>query len=430
MQWRHLLLVGLVCAHGLTPAVADDTSALSAAAPVVGAEAEAEAGQHAPNDSAMRQDEALPAASTPPPLAAEAVVELEQAPIRVLKLDLTRDANDIWDRIRRGFGMADLDSDLVSEHQFFYLNRPAFLRTVFQRGGQYLYYIVDEIERRGLPTELALLPMVESNYNPLALSRAKASGLWQFIPSTGRHFNLTQNNWVDERRDVIASTNAALDYLEYLYEMHGDWHLALASYNWGEGAVGRAIKQNLEAGQPADYLNLRMPDETRNYVPKLQALKNIVGNPELFGFELPHVDNDVHFTTVPAPRGIDLTTAARLADMSMDEFIALNPGYNKPVINSDDDVLIVPTDRAEQFRLRLSQHTVREPLARPSVKSTLTQTPVRNIQSRSYTVRKGDTLSSIARNNGTTVARIRALNNMGGRSNLSVGQTLILPAKR
>ncbi|HRD33143.1 MAG TPA: transglycosylase SLT domain-containing protein [Rhodocyclaceae bacterium] len=330
---------------------------------------------------------------------------------RVLKLDLTRDANDIWDRIRRGFGMPDLDSDLVVERQLFYLNRPAFLRTVFERGGQYLYYIVDEIERRGLPTELALLPMVESNYNPLALSRAKASGLWQFIPSTGRNFNLTQNQWVDERRDVIASTNAALDYLEYLYEFHGDWHLALASYNWGEGSVARAIKKNLDQNLPTEYRDLAMPDETRQYIPKLQALKNIVSNPELFNFELPHVANDEHFTTVPAPRGIDLATAARLAEMSMDEFVALNPGYNRPIINSDDDVLVVPADRAEQFKLRLSQHA-------SSSKRWV-----------NYQLRKGDTLASIARKYGMSINQLREINGLDARASVRVGQSLLVPAK-
>lgn len=330
---------------------------------------------------------------------------------RVLKLDLTRDANDIWDRIRRGFGMPDLDSDLVVERQLFYLNRPAFLRTVFERGGQYLYYIVDEIERRGLPTELALLPMVESNYNPLALSRAKASGLWQFIPSTGRNFNLTQNQWVDERRDVIASTNAALDYLEYLYEFHGDWHLALASYNWGEGSVARAIKKNLDQNLPTEYRDLTMPDETRQYIPKLQALKNIVSNPELFNFELPHVANDEHFTTVPAPRGIDLATAARLAEMSMDEFVALNPGYNRPIINSDDDVLVVPADRAEQFKLRLSQHA-------SSSKRWV-----------NYQLRKGDTLASIARKYGMSINQLREINGLDARASVRVGQSLLVPAK-
>lgn len=330
---------------------------------------------------------------------------------RVLKLDLTRDANDIWDRIRRGFGMPDLDSELVDERQLFYLNRPAFLRTVFERGGQYLYYIVDEIERRGLPTELALLPMVESNYNPLALSRAKASGLWQFIPSTGRNFNLAQNQWVDERRDVIASTSAALDYLEYLYEFHGDWHLALASYNWGEGSVARAIKKNIDQNLPTEYRDLSMPEETRQYIPKLQALKNIVSNPELFNFELPHVANDEHFTTVPAPRGIDLATAARLAEMSMDEFVALNPGYNRPIVNSDDDFLIVPSDRADQFKLRLSQHA-------SSSKRWV-----------NYQMRKGDTLASIARKHGMSINQLREINGLDSRASVRVGQSLLVPAK-
>lgn len=330
---------------------------------------------------------------------------------RVLKLDLTRDANDIWDRIRRGFGMPDLESDLVDERQLFYLNRPTFLRTVFERGGQYLYYIVDEIERRGLPTELALLPMVESNYNPLALSRAKASGLWQFIPSTGRNFNLTQNQWVDERRDVIASTHAALDYLEYLYEFHGDWHLALASYNWGEGSVARAIKKNIDRGLPTEYRDLSMPEETRHYIPKLQALKNIVSNPELFNFELPHVANDEHFTTVPAPRGIDLSTAAKLAEMSMDDFVALNPGYNRPIINSDDGFLIVPADRADQFKLRLSQHA-------SSSKRWV-----------NYQLRKGDTLASVARKHGMSINQLRELNGLGPRASVKVGQSLLVPAK-
>ncbi len=232
---------------------------------------------------------------------------------RVLTLDLTRDANDIWDRIRRGFGMPDLDSERVMDQQGFYLNRPRFLKQVFERGGRYLYYIVDELERRGMPTEIALLPMVESSYNPMAYSRAHASGLWQFIPSTGKHYNLTQDPWVDERRDVIASTNAALDYLQRIYEMHGDWHLALASYNWGEGAVQRALKRNAEDGLPLEYKHLRMPDETRNYVPKLQAIKNIVSEPELFHFELPYVANELHFVSVEAPVGVDLATAAKLS---------------------------------------------------------------------------------------------------------------------
>src|SRR5574343_185131 len=215
------------------------------------------------------------------------------SPVRTV--DLTSAPDDIWQRIRLGFGMPDLNNDLVTERQVWYLSRPSVLKSLLNRGRRYLYYIVDELERRGMPTELALLPMVESAYNPMAYSRAHASGLWQFIPSTGRSYNLTQNSWVDERRYIIASTKAALDYLQNIYEMHGDWHLALASYNWGEGAVGRALQKNQAAGRPMEYQYLNMPGETRYYVPKLQALKNTISRPELFNLALPEIPNRPYF---------------------------------------------------------------------------------------------------------------------------------------
>lgn len=328
---------------------------------------------------------------------------------RVLTLDLTRDANDIWDRIRRGFGMPDLDSPLVAEQQLFYLNRPGFLKQVFARGGRYLYYIVDELERRGMPTELALLPMVESSYNPLAYSRAHASGLWQFIPSTGKHYNLTQDNWVDERRNVITSTNAALDYLQTIYEMHGDWHLALASYNWGEGAVKRALQRNLDEGKPGEYSALRMPEETRNYVPKLQAIKNIVSQPELFHIELPYVANEMQFVTVSAPPGIDLGTAARHADMPLDEFLALNPGFNRPAITTPGHTFVVPADRAGRFEARLAE-TLRSGSAW-----------------RTHTVEPGEKLDTIAEQYGLTIAQLRQLNGLGAQGGVSAGQSLLVP---
>ena len=351
--------------------------------------------------TAMRPTEGLSASPGQVP-------ELRDPMPRVLTLDLTRDANDIWDRIRRGFGMPDLDTDVVAEQQLFYLNRPAFLKKVFERGGRYLYHIVDELERRGMPTELALLPMVESSYNPMAYSRAHASGLWQFIPSTGRNYNLTQDKWVDERRDVIASTNAALDYLQTIYEMHGDWHLALASYNWGEGAVGRAVQRNLAEGLPTAYSSLRMPEETRNYVPKLQALKNIVAQPELFHFELPYVPNSRHFVTVETPAGIDLATAARYAEMPLDEFMALNPGFNRPAI-AQADTLVVPVDRAERFRLRLAEQE-------RSGK-----------QWRTYEMQRGDTLASVARNFGLSINELHQINGLDARSRVSPGYTLLVP---
>lgn len=337
------------------------------------------------------------------------IPEETAVPPRVLTLDLTRDANDIWDRIRRGFGMPDLDSPLVSDQQLFYLNRPSFLKQVLGRGGRYLYHIVDELERRGMPTELALLPMVESSYNPLAYSRAHASGLWQFIPSTGRNYKLTQDSWVDERRDVIASTNAALDYLQTIYEMHGDWHLALASYNWGEGAVGRALQRNRDAGLPTEYSHLRMPDETRNYVPKLQAIKNIIAEPELFHLELPYVANEQHFVTVAAPTGIDLATAAQYAGMSIEEFLALNPGFNRPAITTEGQSLVVPADRARRLESGLSEFQL-------SGKGW-----------RTHELAPGETLASIATRHQLTLAQLLQLNGLAAGSRLSPGYTLLVP---
>ncbi len=331
------------------------------------------------------------------------------APARVLTLDLTRDANDIWDRIRRGFGMPDLENEAVTEQQLFYLNRPGFLKQVFGRGGRYLYHIVDELERRGMPTELALLPMVESSYNPLAYSRAHASGLWQFIPSTGKNYNLTQDKWVDERRDVIASTNAALDYLQTIYEMHGDWQLALASYNWGEGAVARAIQRNRDAGLPTEYRHLRMPDETRNYVPKLQAIKNIVAAPELFHLELPYVPNETHFVTVEVPSGIDLATAAGFAEMSLEEFVALNPGFNRPAITTPGQSLVVPTDRAERFTRRLNEF---------------------QLSGEGWTTHElapGEKLEAVAQRHGLTLPQLRLLNGLPANSRVGTGYALLVP---
>jgi membrane-bound lytic murein transglycosylase D len=305
--------------------------------------------------------------------------------------------------------MADLDSKRVMDQQSFYLNRPRFLKQVFERGGRYLYYIVDELERRGMPTELALLPMVESSYNPMAYSRAHASGLWQFIPSTGKHYNLTQDHWVDERRDVIASTNAALDYLQRIYEMHGDWHLALASYNWGEGAVQRALKRNAEDGLPLEYEHLRMPDETRNYVPKLQAIKNIVSEPELFHFELPYVANELHFVSVEAPIGVDLATAAKLSGMPLDEFLALNPSFNRPAVTTPGQIFIVPTDRAEQLQQGLAELDEDDG------------------EWRMHVMAAGETLEAVAARHGLSSAELRKLNGLGPGSQPGEGYSLLVP---
>ena len=213
------------------------------------------------------------------------------------------------------------------------------------------------MQKRNLPTELALLPFIESAFNPQALSSARASGMWQFMPGTGRDFALKQNVFRDDRRDVLASTRAALDYLTRLHRMFGDWHLALAAYNWGEGSVQRAIKSNQRAGLPTDYSSLRMPAETRDYVPKLQAMKNIVANPQAFALALPALRNHPYFLSVPIVRDIDVALAARLARISLADFQALNPQMNKPVIlAAGTPQVLLPYDNASHFVQGLELH--------------------------------------------------------------------------
>jgi membrane-bound lytic murein transglycosylase D len=320
----------------------------------------------------------------------------------------------LWDRIRAGFAMPELDTSLVAEKERFYLSKPDYLQRMFARGGRYLFHIVEEIEKRGMPTELALLPFVESAMNPVALSHASASGLWQFIPSTGRAYNLDQNWWVDNRRDVVKSTQAALDYLEYIHSLHGnDWFLALASYNWGEGAVGRAIKRNKANGLPTDYLSLRMPNETRHYVPKLIALKHILQRADELGIVLPELPNRPYFVTIEKTRPIDLELAARFAGMSVTEFVALNPAHNRPVIAaSRNNEIKLPADRVDAFVEAVERHgQAKRPFA--------TWQP--------YTMKPGDTLAALAKRAGITTAELREANGLSTGRKLLPGTRILSP---
>ena len=336
--------------------------------------------------------------------------ELLPSESTVLTLDLTSKANDVWDRIRRGFSMPNLEDEVVQQQMDAYLRKPESLQRIFARGRPYLYYIIEQLEVRGMPTELALLPMVESAYNPRAYSRAQAAGLWQFIPSTGRNYNLTQNSWVDERRDVVASTNAALDYLQTIYEMHGDWHLALASYNWGEGAVKRAVEKNKQAGLATDFSSLTMPSETRKYVPRLQALKNIVLDPERYGIELPQIENDRYFVTVDGPVGVDLKTLASMANMDTEEFLALNPGYKRAILPSGRATLVLPEDRAESFVSRMASQG--QPLRRWQI----------------YTLGRKEKLAAVAQRFGLSTEELLEINSLNSGTKLSAGFPLIVPA--
>ena len=349
---------------------------------------------------------------SPPPLFRAEAQEIKDPLRDMAPIDRTAPIDDLWQRVRYGFAMPDLDNALVRAQTRHYATRPDYLQRIFDRGRLYLYHIVEEIERRGLPTELALLPMVESAFNPMAYSRAHASGLWQFIPGTGKRFELEQNWWYDARRDIVDSTNAALDYLEKLYEMHGDWQLALASYNWGENAVARAIAKNRAAGKPTDYESLTMPAETRNYLPKLQALKNIIANPEPFGIDISPIPNQPYFATVTKLRDIDVQLAARLAEMPVEEFIALNPGFSRPVIRASvTPRIVLPADKVDVFHDNLEQRGEKS-----------------LVSWKTYHPKPEETFDSIAKKHAMSVAQLKEVNGIAARQK-QVPRLLVVPTK-
>lgn len=301
-----------------------------------------------------------PSANTPKEAVTEALPNPAASEDSVLAEDIELQNFDVWERIRKGYGIPDLNNPLVATHSTWYSARPEYLQRITQRASRYLFYVVQELEKRNMPTELALLPFIESAFNPQAYSSAKAAGMWQFIPSTGKDYNLKQNVFRDERRDVLASTNAALTYLQRLYGMFGDWQLALAAYNWGEGSVSRAIAKANAAGRPTDYnsLSAYMPAETRNYYPKLQAVKNIIAAPAQYGIKLPVVENQPYFVTIKKTRDIDVKLAAQLAELPMEEFKALNPQFNRPIITgSPNTQILLPHSNAEKFKENLSKWT-------------------------------------------------------------------------
>lgn len=321
---------------------------------------------------------------------------------------------DVWDRIRRGYAMQTLSSPLVDKWVNYYRRDPQYLDRMFGRSGQYLYHILEEVEGRGMPTELALLPFVESAFQPEALSRAKAAGLWQFMPATGNQYSLAQNLWRDDRRDVLESTRAALDYFEYLYGMFQDWHLALAAYNWGEGSVQRAIRRQKARKRQTDYQHLRMPNETANYVPKLEAIKRIVSEPAKYGIQLPDVGNEPFFVTITKPRDIDTKTAAELAGMPLKEFRQLNPSFKLPVIvAAHNNVMLLPADRVDDFVDNLaSWMDGGQPLS----------------QWTTYKLKEGETLSKVAESVGMTEEDLREVNGIPKGRKVLANSTLLVRA--
>ncbi len=324
-------------------------------------------------------------------------------------------ADDLWVRIRKGFAIPDLPADdrYVEKWEQWYAARPDYVARMVERSRRYLYHIVAEVESRGMPTEIALLPMIESAFNPVALSTARAAGIWQFMPATGKHYGLKQDFWMDSRRDVLSATEGALTYLDKLHGDFNDWQLALAAYNWGEGNVGRAIARNRKAGQPAAYVDLKMPDETRNYLPKLQAVKNIVADPAKYGLLLEDIPDAPYFTVVTINRKIDVKKAAELAEVPLEEFQYLNPHHNRPVIaGADQQSILLPIDKAELFAAKLE----------------LTDQPLVSWQA--YRLKPGETLAMASVKFGLSVETLRAVNGIGPRGQPLPGHTILVPSQR
>lgn len=317
---------------------------------------------------------------------------------------------NLWDRIRSGYAIPEVESPLVQRHMTWYLNRPDYLERMVERSRRYLHFVVEELESRNMPLEIALLPMIESAYNPVAYSRAHASGIWQFIPDTGRRYGLEQNWWYDGRRDVTEATRAALDYLQKLHADFGDWQLALAAYNWGEGAVSRAIDKNQRKRKPTDYRSLKMPKETANYLPKLQAVKNIIADPARYGILLEEIPNQPYFIRVNVPSQIDVKRAAELADVPLEEFRSLNPAHNRPVITSAGErTVLLPVEKAETFANNLQAND--EPL----------------VSWQTYQLKPNEKIEQVAARYGLTVNTLKQVNGIGTRKRLRPGQTLLVP---
>ncbi|NVD35173.1 LysM peptidoglycan-binding domain-containing protein [Marinobacter lutaoensis] len=320
---------------------------------------------------------------------------------------------DLWNRLRHGFALDhDIDNARVQAQLDWYVRHPKYIQRVVERGRRYLYYILSETEKRNLPSEFALLPVVESAFDPFAYSHGRASGLWQFIPSTAKYFGLTQSWWHDDRRDIIASTDAALEYLERLSErFEGDYTLALAAYNSGGGTVSSAIRRNLKANRPTDFWSLELPRETRHYVPKLIALAKIFDHPEAYGLELPPLKNEPYFEVVDTGSQLDLAQAAELAQVDIDEIYLLNPSYNRWATHPDGPHrLLVPREKAEAFRTALANFPVEQ-----------------RVSWQSYKVRSGDSLITIARRFHTTPSVIQQVNKLNS-DLIRVGQRLLIPS--
>jgi membrane-bound lytic murein transglycosylase D len=320
---------------------------------------------------------------------------------------------DLWQRVRKGFRIPVVDNDYVRKWEQYYLKNGDYTQRMLERGGRYLFHIIEEVEQRGMPSDLAFLPFIESAFNPQAMSSARAAGMWQFMPGTGKEYALRQNMFRDDRRDILASTKAALAYLQRLHTRFGDWQLALAAYNWGPGNVNRAVERNRAAGLPITLGALQgLPVETREYVPKLQAVKNLFSRPQQYGVNLPELQNHPYFLSVAVERDIDVALAARLAGITVEEFHQLNPQHNKPVILAAGRAeMQLPYDNANRFARALAQH--KGPTA-----SWTTWVAPRTLKA-----------AEAARLNGVGEDQLREVNRIPARMLVKAGSTLLVPRR-
>ncbi|MCS7100590.1 MAG: transglycosylase SLT domain-containing protein, partial [Burkholderiaceae bacterium] len=403
---RHVVAIATcsiaLAAQALEPAAEPDLPMPAALGAAVAASAAPEA-----KDAIEKPIEQVAPAAPPSP-AAERPPSPAQRPATA-----SESPGDLWERIRRGLALPDLTTPAAARATRWYADRPDYIARMVSRGSRYLFHIVEEIERRGMPMELALLPFVESAMQPEAESHAKAVGLWQFIPSTGKLYALEQNLWQDDRRHIVQSTRAALDYLQKLYDDFGDWQLALAAYNCGENCVARALARARAQRRPTDYASLALPRETQFYVPKLQALKNIVREPSRYGISLPAIRDEPYFVTLTKTRDIDVATAARLAELPLEEFRALNPAFKRPIIvGASAPTILLPADRVETFKANLAAwEATGQPLASWTA----------------YTLRDGETLAQVAARVGVAEAKLREANRIPPRYRIAPRSTILIP---
>ncbi|MGI0117556.1 LysM peptidoglycan-binding domain-containing protein [Zooshikella sp. RANM57] len=346
-------------------------------------------------------------------LSAEAAARADQETLKqsTTATSNTTQLNNVWIRLSQQFSLPyPIDHPRIQREIAWFKKHPKYIQRVNQRAEPYLFYITELVEQRGLPTELALLPVIESAYDPFAYSPGRASGLWQFIPSTGKYFGLKQNWWYDGRRDVVASTNAALDYLSKLYSHLGDWELALASYNAGEGTILKAMRRNKQAGKPQDYWSLDLPRETEQYVPRLLALAHIIANTDRYDIKMPAVANKPYFQKVKTQGQIDLALAADMAALPLDTLYQLNPGFNQWATDPNGPhYLLVPITQASQFQDALQKLP-----------------PKKRMQWQRYQVRRGDSLIAIANRFQTRTKVIQQANKLSSHR-IRIGQTLLIP---